>query len=125
MAINIPADCPFCRTNGLLKGAVIAESQNAFLIATDHNTDSYLIIPSQHAESLQDLPDTWWADVNQLLAKIPNLPSDFNLSLNMGKQAGQTVKHLHFWIIPRQADKPASGKGFARLISEADGRTNV
>jgi diadenosine tetraphosphate (Ap4A) HIT family hydrolase len=55
-----------------------------------------------------------------LLPHIPDLPDDYNLVLNHGALAGQSVKHLHLWVIPRFAGKPSSGKGFARLILEAD-----
>lgn len=81
---------------------------------------SYLIIPAQHVESLLDLPDNWWQDFKAMLAQVPGLTGDYNLSLNYGKDAGQSLKHLHFWVIPRESGKPSSGKGFARLIAEAD-----
>jgi len=81
---------------------------------------SCLIIPNGHYESLLELPDTWWQDLKALLSKVPGLTGDYNLSLNYGKDAGQSVKHLHFWVIPRESGKPSSGKGFARLIAEAD-----
>jgi diadenosine tetraphosphate (Ap4A) HIT family hydrolase len=81
---------------------------------------SYLIIPAGHYESLLDLPDNWWQDMKSLLGRVPGLAGDYNLSLNYGKNAGQSLKHLHFWVIPREDGKPSSGKGFARLIAEAD-----
>ena len=116
-----PTDCPFCRVNGLLKGDVVAETKQAFLIEFNFGKGYYLIVPDAHAESLQDLPDNWWADFKQLLGKVPDLASEYNLSLNYGKNAGQTVKHLHFWIVPRSGGKPSSGKGLAGFIKESDG----
>lgn len=115
-----PADCPFCRSNILLRGEVLAETKQGFLIEANFGKGQYLIIPNAHIEALQDLPDNWWADFKQLLAKIPDLKSDYNLSLNYGKNAGQTVKHLHFWIVPRPGGQPASGKGLAGLIADAN-----
>jgi diadenosine tetraphosphate (Ap4A) HIT family hydrolase len=113
-------DCPFCRDNNLLGSTVIATSANAYLIENNQFPGSYLIVPSLHIESLADLPDMWWSDVKTLLAQVPNLPSDYNLSLNIGRPAGQTIKHLHLWIVPRLAGEPASGKGLARLIAESN-----
>ncbi len=104
----------------MLRGDVIAETSDGFLISAEFGSDNYLIIPDGHAESLQDLPDTWWQDFKALLAKLPVQPESYNLSLNMGKTAGQSVKHLHFWIIPRKDGQPASGKGLALLINEAN-----
>jgi diadenosine tetraphosphate (Ap4A) HIT family hydrolase len=115
----MPADCPFCLSNNLLKSSVIASSPGGFLTAAAGDPGNYLIVPKEHAEALSGLPDDWWHDVKELLAQIPNLSDHYNMSVNVGESAGQSVKHLHFWIIPRVAGLPSSGKGLARLISEA------
>jgi len=113
-----PADCPFCRVNNQIEGQLLAETSNAFLINNKYNPGNYLIIPNKHYESLLDLPDMWWQEVKILLAKVPDLPSDYNISLNIGKLAGQSINHLHFWVIPRVDGTPASGKGFVKLIDQ-------
>lgn len=115
-------DCPFCRTNGLLKGEVIATSAQAYLIENSVLPGNYLIIPEVHTEQLTDLPDTWWADVKELLVQVPNLPADYNISFNIGRFAGQTVKHVHLWVVPRFADQPAAGKGLVTLIDQSNQR---
>jgi len=69
-----------------------------------------------HVESPLDLPDDWWRDVKELLAQVPAQLVDYNLTFNVGREAGQSVKHLHFWVVPRKADEPASGKGLGALI---------
>lgn len=117
---SVEPDCPFCRTNGLLKGAVTAETDTAYLIEATFGSGNFLVIPTAHIESPLGLPDTWWKDVKTLLPKIPNLTSDYNLSFNLGKEAGQSLKHVHLWVISRIAGQPASGKGLARLIDEAN-----
>lgn len=113
-------DCPFCRNNNLLKVAVIASARDAYLVPAFSSPGNYLIVPEAHITSVSELPDSWWSNVKQLLADVPQLPSDYNLSINIGTSAGQTVEHLHFWVIPRAAGQPSSGKGLARLIDEAD-----
>lgn len=116
-------DCPFCLENNLFKGKIIATSAQGFLTTNTFAPGNFLIIPKTHTENLIDLPDSWWADVKELLAKVPELNGDFNFVINYGKSAGQSVKHLHFWAIPRASGKPSSGKGLARLIGEADRAT--
>jgi tRNA threonylcarbamoyl adenosine modification protein (Sua5/YciO/YrdC/YwlC family) len=113
-------NCVFCRSNGRLKGEVLATADGGFLIRAQSSPDDFLIVPDPHVETLAELPDTWWTGVKSLLGAIPGLPDDYNLSINIGPLAGQTVKHLHFWVIPRRAGKSSSGKGFARLIEEVD-----
>jgi diadenosine tetraphosphate (Ap4A) HIT family hydrolase len=111
-------ECPFCLSNNLFKGDILAESADAFLTENHTKADHFLIIPKAHIESPLDLPDTWWSDMEELMAKIPQISGHYNISLNIGQHAGQTVKHLHFWIIPRAPGLPSSGKGLATLIAE-------
>lgn len=113
-------DCPFCRKNDLLKGEIVAETDDAYMCenVTCHGT--YLIIPNAHIESPAELPDDWWTAVKDLLSHTPGSPTEYNMSLNMGASAGQTVRHLHFWVIPRQARQRSAGKGLMALISEYD-----
>lgn len=113
-------DCVFCRSNGRLKGEILASSEGAYLVAAGSSPGNYLIIPETHVESLTELPDTWWVDAKAMLAEVPGLKRDYNLSINIGKAAGQTLDHLHFWIIPRSGDQATTGKGLARLIEEAN-----
>lgn len=117
---SIPSECPFCRSNGLLEGEVVAEIAQGFLLRAAHGSANYLIIPADHVESPDRLPDDWWQSFKRLLAMMPDMPVSYNISLNIGKNAGQSVKHLHFWIVSREDGQPSSGKGLARLISEAN-----
>lgn len=116
----MPTDCPFCLENNLFKGEIIAATEQAFLAPNVAVPGDFLIVPKKHVEELTDLPDTWWTDVKTLLPQVPGLTGDYNIAVNYGKAAGQSIKHLHFWIVPRPQGMPSSGKGLARLISDAD-----
>ncbi|HEV2403077.1 MAG TPA: HIT domain-containing protein [Candidatus Saccharimonadales bacterium] len=117
---KVQPGCPFCLSNALFKGEITTESAGAFLTKAGSDPDNYLIIPKNHYESVTDLPDDWWVEVKQLVPQVPELKSDYNLSMNLGTLSGQTVKHLHFWVIVRRAGLPSSGKGLARFIADAD-----
>jgi diadenosine tetraphosphate (Ap4A) HIT family hydrolase len=114
-------ECPFCRQNNLLDGEVLASSDKAYAIESKFTQNCYLIIPEDHVESLTDLPDNWWGEFKAVLSQL-TMHGDYNLSLNYGRAAGQTLKHLHFWVIPRTETGHAGGKGLARLIQEVDQR---
>lgn len=118
--MNHPKDCPFCRSNGLLKGGILATTERGYLIENHFAPGNYLIIPEEHVEALTDLPDMWWKDVKKLLTQIPGLVTDYNISINIGKQAGQTIKHIHIWVVPRSAGKASSEKGLLSLIDQRD-----
>lgn len=119
------AGCPFCLTNGLLKGEILAESAGGFMIAAVSSPGSYLVVPKVHVEDPAKLPVNWWSEMRELLPQTPELGEHYNLSLNVGKLAGQSVKHLHFWVVKREGGRGSSGKGLARLIADADGNTAI
>ncbi|MDN5275250.1 MAG: hypothetical protein JWP06_1151 [Candidatus Saccharibacteria bacterium] len=127
ISMNTPSaishECPLCPQNNLLIEPIIAQTPDAYLIKAYSNPGNYLIIPTAHIESLETLPPNWWKSVSTLLPQVPHGQS-YNMSINIGSDAGQTVRHIHFWIIPREAGKPSSSKGLARLISEADASTS-
>jgi diadenosine tetraphosphate (Ap4A) HIT family hydrolase len=112
--------CPLCPENDLLKEPFIAKAAAAYLMPAHSSPGNYLIVPTAHTESPRELPDDWWMSFKELLAKVPNLGDHYNISINLGHHAGQSIRHIHFWIIPRAGDRPSSGKGFARLIRETD-----
>lgn len=109
--------CPFCLENNILPNDILHETDGGFLIQALGDGGNYLIIPKTHTEDPAKLPDGWWADFKKLLLQVPIDKENYNLSLNVGEQAGQTLKHLHFWVIPRKAGLPTSGKGLAALIN--------
>lgn len=117
---TVPRNCPFCRTNGILKGEVLYASDGAFMIEAQSNPGNFLIIPDLHVEAPDKLPDTWWAEFKEVFAHVPGRGENYNLAMNVGRESGQTVKHLHFWVVPRVAGQPSSGKGLATLMAEVD-----
>lgn len=66
-----------------------------------------LVIPKAHSEGLLDTDDATLAAVIARVKKVAAhlkaaLPCDgFNILQNNGEAAGQTVKHIHFHIVPR------------------------
>ena len=108
-------DCVFC--------AIAAGEIPSFKIYEDETTLAYLdinpfseghtlVIPKAHTEGLLDTPDETLAAVLARVKKIAAhlqsaLPCDgFNILQNNGEAAGQTVKHVHFHIVPRYGDGP-------------------
>jgi diadenosine tetraphosphate (Ap4A) HIT family hydrolase len=115
----VEPNCPFCLDNKLFEGEILARTPAAYLVANSFSPGNYLVIPTAHIEDPLQLPDDWWGAVKELLPQIADFPADYNLSLNLGRHAGQSVKHLHFWFIPRPAGHPASGRGLAGFIDDA------
>ncbi len=92
--------------------------------------DCYLIVPARRITDMRMLPDTWQVAVSYLMNDVPWFVPDesaYILSLNVGKAAGQTLPHLHFWVIPRTENEavPSYGLGAATLIQQIDSKDDV
>lgn len=118
-------DCPFCIENNLLKSKIISQTKDAILIENIFYAGNFLIIPKAHVTEVQHLPNTFWAEIKELLRAIPGLGSNYNISLNIGELAGQTQPHLHFWVIPRTSDSKVVGKGLLGLIKTLQGQLDA
>ena len=78
-----------------------------------------LIIPKRHAETYFDLTDEEREACHQLLVRHratiqenDNSVNGFNIGINNGESAGQTIFHCHVHLIPRRAgdmDNPRGG----------------
>jgi diadenosine tetraphosphate (Ap4A) HIT family hydrolase len=81
-----------------------------------------LVVPHRHVESIFNLePDerqSLWRlveDARQLLSQRHN-PSAFNIGVNDGKAAGQTIGHAHIHVIPRYVGDVEDPRGGVRWI---------
>ena len=108
-------DCIFC--------AIAANEIPSFKVYEDELVVAYLdinpftkghtlVIPKAHSEGLLDTSDDTLAAVIARVKKVAAhiktaLPCDgFNILQNNGEAAGQTVKHVHFHIVPRYGKEP-------------------
>ena len=103
---STPEECPFCQLAGPER---VIESDLSFAIFDGYpvNPGHLLIIPQRHVGEFFDLGEGEVGDLMRLLwlAKEHILkqyhPEGFNVGINVGSAAGQTVSHVHFRLIPR------------------------
>ena len=85
----------------------------AFLDIQPVNPGHVLVVPREHYEVLQDIPEDVGAHLYLVAAKlIPRVQTasgatDMNIVVNSGAAAGQNVMHYHIHLIPRR-----EGDGF-------------
>lgn len=66
-----------------------------------------MIIPKRHVEFVEALSEGEWSDLQLILKKTQSRlgeifqTKDFNIALNIGKNSGASIKHLHWQVIPR------------------------
>ena len=119
--------CPFCDIHD---DRIIAQNdlayavRDAFPVARGHT----LLVPHRHVAD-------WWATMPDERAAIDVLcdqmkahldaelhPDGYNLGINNGAAAGQTVAHTHVHLIPRfHGDTPNPRGGVRHVIAERAG----
>lgn len=119
-------DCPFCYDN--IKDRVVAEQNSVVAIPDNYPvTDGHLlIIPKRHTEDYFAMNETEKGDNDVLIMKLKNriMEKDhsvtgFNLGINIGESAGQTIFHAHIHLIPRRnGDTPNPRGGVRGVIPE-------
>ena len=81
-----------------------------------------LIIPRRHIASFFDATSAERTSLLELLDVARNrlveefAPAGFNIGINDGPAAGQTVPHLHIHLIPRFAGDSADPRGGVRWV---------
>lgn len=114
-------ECPFCMEVGSsLEGRVLAMNSDSYCILDAYPVSKghALVIPSRHIQSLFDATKLEKSSLLELLdiarSKIDEkyAPDGYNIGVNEGAAAGQTVAHLHIHLIPRyngDVEKPEGG----------------
>lgn len=113
--------CPFCTlpleriVDSNEYGVVI---RDGFPISNGHT----LIIPKRHVGSFFETTQEEKLALLDLLEKAKSVikaelnPPSFNIGINDGKEAGQTVPHLHIHLIPRYEGDQDDPRGGVRWI---------
>ena len=117
----MPTTCPFCDLDSsriYLETDAALAIPDAFPIAQGHT----LVVPKRHVASLFDLSDeeqaAVWRLVTMVRAKLWHdlNPDGFNIGINDGQAAGQTVCHAHVHVIPRREGDSADPRGGIRWV---------
>ncbi|WP_015867330.1 HIT family protein [Variovorax paradoxus] len=113
--------CPFC---GLPAERVLGQNAHAlwirdgFPVSPGHS----LVIPKRHIGSFFETSPQERAALLELLdqaqaaAATEFHPDGFNIGINDGAAAGQTVPHLHIHLIPRYLDDQSDPRGGVRWV---------
>ena len=120
-AAHPQTDCPFCDIG---RDCLIAESCHAVAIRDRYpvGRGHTLVLPKAHVKSLFDLNPEAQADQWRLVARVRDElqsllnPDGFNIGVNDGRAAGQTIEHAHVHIIPRFDGDVADPRGGIRWV---------
>ena len=112
-------DCPFCG-----KPEIVIENELAFAHYDSYpvNAGHCLIIPRRHvAEYFQATAEekaSIWALVDEMKIIIDReySPDGYNIGVNIGETAGQSVPHIHIHMIPRYRGDVENPRGGVRGV---------
>lgn len=117
------SNCLFCKYD---KTQYIAENELAVAIF-DHfpvNEGHALIIPKRHFADFFEATEEEVVKIYSLLHEVKQIidnkykPTGYNLGINIGEDAGQTVMHLHVHLIPRYKGDVENPKGGIRKLKK-------
>lgn len=121
------SDCIFCNPQEdrvFLRNELAYALWDAFPVTRLHS----LIVPHRHAQDYFSLTTDELLACNDLLHKVSDLlRSDdqsvkgFNIGVNAGAVAGQTIFHCHFHLIPRRSGDVENPRGGVRHIIPGKG----
>jgi ATP adenylyltransferase len=123
-------DCPFCRelvSDIMARNSLAIAFPDKYPIVIDHT----LIVPLRHTSSFFDLNShernaclLLVDEMRHMILKKDKTVTGFNIGINDGVDAGQTVFHSHIHIIPRRKGDVAKPRGGIRNIIPREVVTN-
>jgi diadenosine tetraphosphate (Ap4A) HIT family hydrolase len=119
--VKASRQCAFC---SLPTERILGQNEHAmwFLDVNPVSPGHSLIVPKRHVESFFE---TTTAEREGILALLDqarehlcrrHAPSGYNIGINEGPAAGQSVSHLHVHLIPRFAGDSEAPKGGVRWV---------
>ena len=118
--------CIFCH----LTREIIAESPLAlgFFDSFPVSRGHALVVPRRHVATIWDMTDEEYAESFLLVRKVKDVlharfgAEAFNVGVNCGEVAGQSVWHAHIHVIPRYPGDVASPRGGVRNVIPSKGQ---
>ena len=115
-------NCIFCnksKLNIIFEDETFYVIRDAYPVTKDHT----LIILNEHDKTYFDLKDKDIVQLNNIiksqkksLIDEDNSITGFNIGINQGESAGQTVMHLHIHLIPRRNGDVTDPRGGVRGV---------
>jgi len=113
-------DCLFCKPQReiLVENAHAIAVFDTYPVSPGHS----LILPRRHAVTIWDLDEDEYAACYALVRELKPVlgarfsPDGFNVGVNCGEAAGQSVWHAHIHVIPRFKGDTPNPKGGVRHV---------
>jgi len=103
----------------------VIDGKLAFVVEDGFPVTKYhsLVVPKRHFSSFFEITTEELIEMNELIKrrkeeilKLDSTVSGFNVGINIGEAAGQSIFHLHVHLIPRRFGDIDNPKGGVRGI---------
>ena len=116
-------ECPFCeRAEAATAPQRTTPTAAAFPDTFPVTAGHMLVVPRRHVGRLEELSSREWTELFELVRLVcrevvaePGV-GGYNLGVNNGTAAGQTVDHVHVHVIPRRPGDVADPRGGIRNV---------
>lgn len=126
MNMHAVAECVFCELQQKNERPILARTRSFFAVKDKYpvNEGHTLVIPYRHVSRLRDLTVEEFCELRDILQTVQDEQAaqnaeGFNIGVNEGEVAGQTVPHLHIHVIPRYRGDVESPRGGIRNFKAA------
>ena len=119
---DLTEECLFCNKK---KQKIIYSNKTMFVVRDSYPVTKLhtLIIPHRHVSNFFDLNDKELKDLSKILKKeklslikLDKKITAFNIGVNAGKDAGQSIMHCHIHLIPRRKGDIENPRGGVRGV---------
>jgi ATP adenylyltransferase len=116
-------DCRFCHDR--VKSRVVEEYETVWAMKDGYPVTEghHLILPKRHTPDWFSMTETERRDADALIQILKNRLSEtdrtitgFNMGVNSGESAGQTIFHAHIHLIPRRDGDTPNPRGGVRGV---------
>lgn len=115
-------NCKFCEIYSEKKFDFENELAFAFWDANPVSKGHIIFMTKRHVENFFETTEEEKRDLFELIDKIKNIidekykPTGYNIGINCGVSAGQTVMHVHVHLIPRYDGDVENPRGGVRGV---------
>jgi diadenosine tetraphosphate (Ap4A) HIT family hydrolase len=112
-------DCPFCgRNDTLFESDLCYAIHDMFPVSRGHT----LVIPRRHYADLFESTKAELEAFADMIGRVRSFldaayaPGGYNIGVNCGRAAGQSIMHVHIHVIPRYRDDRVDPTGGVRGV---------
>lgn len=118
-------DCPFCNRKSFQAQVCKSFSFKHWLVVANkfpYMNGNLMLVSKRHFEELEEMTREEGAEWHEAVIEVKKVlralfaTQSFNISINIGEFSGQSVRHIHWQIVPRHRHQVNSVNIFADMF---------